>query len=357
MKHTLTLFALALSLELFAQSPYISQVWEYMPAPGQFVNVLPEYEEGDNADIMRQKAQEAIADNNQGLITLGGWGGYVVFGFDHMVTNVSDKCDFVVYGNAFYSGSSDPTAKLAGSCEPGIIQVSYDANGNGEPDDAWYELAGSAHDSTATWHQYELTYFRPSSEHVATPSTTNKALIDTSYIHWKDNYSNNGYMYQISFHTQSYFPQWIEKDSLVFNGTRLPDNNADISGKGTNYILYAYDWGYADNHPNNSPNAELDIDWAVNEDGTPAHLPGIHFVKVYTGVHQQCGWIGETSTEITGAEDINMVFDGINYANFEENETEAYYTLLGSYIGTRRPNAQGTYIVRKGQHTYKIILK
>ena len=33
-----------------AQSPYISRVWEYCPAPGQFVNELPEYEDGDDAD-------------------------------------------------------------------------------------------------------------------------------------------------------------------------------------------------------------------------------------------------------------------------------------------------------------------
>jgi hypothetical protein len=29
-------------------------------------------------------------------------------------------------------------------------------------------------------------------------------------------------------------------------------------------------------------------------------------VRVYTGVHQQCGWIGEISTEISHARDLNI---------------------------------------------------
>ena len=111
-------------------SPYISRVWEYCPAPGQFVNELPEYENGDNANDMRLKAEEAIADNNRGMITLGGWGGYVVFGFDHMVKNVPGQYDFVVLGNAFYSEAGyEENGQKGGSSEPAIVMVSYDANG------------------------------------------------------------------------------------------------------------------------------------------------------------------------------------------------------------------------------------
>ena len=52
---------------IMANSPYISRVWEYSPAPGQFVNELPEYEAGDDANTMRLKAEEQIADNNGGM--------------------------------------------------------------------------------------------------------------------------------------------------------------------------------------------------------------------------------------------------------------------------------------------------
>ena len=240
----------------YAQSPYISRVWEYCPAPGQLVNSLPEDEEGDDADDMRLKADEAIAENNRGMISLGGWGGYVVFGFDHMIVDVPDANDLLVLGNAF-----------TGSAEPGIVMVSYDANANGKPDDEWYELAGSEYTNPQTIHDYSVTYRR----------------------------TQEGKNY----------PRWIDEDSVTFTGCRLPDNYEDLSGVGTYYVLYAYPFGYADNHPNDSLKSQLDIQWALKTDGTPANLPGIHFVKVYTALHQQCGWLGETSTEIMGAEDLH----------------------------------------------------
>ena len=46
----------------------------------------------------------------------------------------------------------------------------------------------------------------------------------------------------------------------------------------------------------------MDVDAA----GLPVALPGIDFVRVYTGVNQYCGWIGETSTEITRAADLHI---------------------------------------------------
>lgn len=353
-----SLFAISLlscALISHAQnSPYISRVWEYMPAPGQFVNELPEYEAGDDANYMRLKAEEAIADNNQGMITLGGWGGYVVFGFDHMVVNVPDANDFVVLGNAFYSESgATQEGRPGGSCEPGIVMVSYDANGNGKPDDEWYELAGSEYTNPKTVHDYTVTYYRPQQGHVPTPSAVTPSLIDTTYVLWRDNKDQTGYIYQLSYHKQPYFPLWIDADSVQFSGSRLPDNYADESGEGTYYVLYAYPWGYADNHPNKSEKSQLDIDWAVKADGTPANLPGIHFVKVYTALHQQCGWLGETSTEIIGAEDLNM---GAGYeATAEYIGPQQVYSISGMPMGTDIPNAHGMYIVRTNQGTCKII--
>ena len=40
-----------------------------------------------------------------------------------------------------YYNLKTETGKLGGSAEPGIVFVSKDVNGNGEPDDEWYELA------------------------------------------------------------------------------------------------------------------------------------------------------------------------------------------------------------------------
>jgi hypothetical protein len=120
-----------------AQSPYINRVYDFMPALGQFTNELPEYVAGDTREDMIRKAEEAIANNAQGMISLGGYGGYVVFGFDHLVENKPGRYDFKVLANAFYATSNPngEASKEGGGCEPGIVMVSYDANSNGLPDD------------------------------------------------------------------------------------------------------------------------------------------------------------------------------------------------------------------------------
>ena len=354
MKRTILFIGLVWVMNSMAETPYISRVWEYMPAPGQFINELPEYEEGDDANMMRLKAEEAIADNNRGMISLGGWGGYVVFGFDHMVENIEGEYDFIVLGNAFYSDAGyEQSGRRGGSCEPGIVMVSYDENGNGKPDDEWYELAGSEYENPQTKHGYRVTYYRPSEEHQPTPSVNNKALTDTTYILWKDNNEESGYMCKLKYHIQSYYPLWTDSEEMSFEGTRLPDNYTDESGTGTYYVLYSYPWGYADNHPNGNEEAKLKIDWAVRADGTPANLQGINFVKVYTGVHQQCGWIGETSTEIMGAEDLHWQNTALeNVIAVGEKET---YTITGIKVSNDTQQQHGMYIVREGNNTRKIM--
>lgn len=297
---------LILSSSLYADSPYISRVWEYQPAPGQFINLLPEWEEGDNQNLIRLKAEEAIADNQQGMISLGGFGGYVVFGFDHLVLN-SGNYDFKILGNAFVANSNPNTDRhgQGGSAEPGVVMVSFDSNKNGKPDDEWYELAGSEYHNPLTVHNYRITYYRPLPDHVPTPDQEQKFLIDTTYIRWKDSNGTVGYIPHSSYHTQSYWPEWIDADSLVFTGTLLPPNAIDESGNGSYYVLYSYDYGYADNYPNAADESNMKISWAVDKDGNPVKLPGINFVKVYTGLNQLAGWLGETSTEIMGAEDLH----------------------------------------------------
>lgn len=295
--------------EQVAYSRYISTVYEYRPAPGQFVNEMPKYEEGNTAADMAKKAQECISGKNDVMISLGGYGGYVTFGFDHSVVNKHGEYDFKILGNAFYADSNPhPEKGVGGSCEPGIVMVSFDRNQNGIPDDEWYELAGSAYHHPDTKHHYQITYYRPDSDHVATPQKKSP-ITDTTYILWRDNYDNTGYVMKNIYHKQDYFPCWLE-DSISFTGTCLPKNAVDESGKGNYWVLYAFDWGYVDNHPNDSINKiSFDIDWAVDANGTPVHLPCIDFVRVYTAENQYCGWIGETSTELSRAEDLHIEED------------------------------------------------
>jgi hypothetical protein len=303
----LLIFFVGICVSIYAQSPYIHKVFDFRPAPGQFVNTLPMYDEGDTKENMILKVEEAIAGNNQGVVSLGAYGGYIVFGFDHLVENRPGKYDFKIWGNAYYINANPLPGMLeTGACEPGIVMVSYDANGNGIPDDPWYELAGSEYHKPQTIKNYEITYYKPDLDKIPTPDPDFPFLTDTSYIKWTSNQGDFGYVAHNAFHSNPYYPQWISDETLIYQGTKLANNGVDESGTGQNFVQYAYPWGYADNHPDDNIRSNFDIGWAVDEQGNKANLPGIHFVKVYTGVNQYCGWLGETSTEIMGAEDFHI---------------------------------------------------
>ena len=317
-----------------AASPYIHKVYEYMPAPGQFVNVLPKHEDGDTQEDMNRKAEESISGENKILISLGAYGGYVIFGFDHPIVNVPDSYDFKILGNAFYAHNNPnqhaDNSREGGSCEPGIVMVSYDANDNGLPDDAWYELAGSEYYKTETTKNYELSYYQPDENKVREPMPDYPFINDVSYVKWTSNQGDEGYVHRNSFHNQPYYPQWIAAEKMVFEGTKLADNYVDESGTGSYYVQYAYDWGYADNHPNTDERSNFNIAWAVDDVGNSVHLPEIHFVKVYTGVNQYCGWLGETSTEIMGAEDLHP--DAVAPTGIFQNQIEKSFLLLNNPV-------------------------
>ncbi len=286
-----------------AISDNTAYVYDFLPAPGQNVNKIPKYNEGDTHEDMLAKVEDAIVTRNS-FITLGGWGGYVEFGFDHTIVNVQGKRDFRINGNS-----------MAGGAEPGIIMVAYDKNNNGKPDeDEWYEIAGSgnftaeneewyekalaAGGDLKTYRDYEMTYYMPEVEdNVATKT----------YIRWTDNKGNEGYKEKNSFNRQPYYPQWIKDDKITFKGIKLADNGWDRSGAGTSFYLEYYSYGYVDNYPNNDKRAAIDIDWAIDKDGKPANLPGIDFVRVINGVNKENGWLGEASPEVGKGFDLHLL--------------------------------------------------
>lgn len=290
-------------------SGYTANVFDYLPAPGQFVNKLPAYKEGDTHEDMVTKVASAITGSKGSFITLGGWGGSVVVGFDHTIVNIEGKCDFRIHGNSF-----------SGSAEPGVIMVAYDKNKNGKPDeDEWYEIGGSGNftaekepwyeDALAaggdlkTYRDYEMTFYRPEVE---------DNNITNTYIRWTNNKGGEGHKVKNSYHRQPYFPQWIKEDKITYKGIKLADNGWDRSGSGTYFFLEYYSYGYADNFPNNDNRSAIDIDWAIDRDGKPANLPGIDFVKVINGVDKENGWLGEASTEVGKGEDLHALGIDIN---------------------------------------------
>lgn len=297
-------FSVSVLREEIEYSPYISKVLEYRPAPGQFVNEMPRWEEGDTYADMLKKAEESLSGTNDVMVSLGAYGGYVTFAFDHTVVNVKGERDIRIWGNSFYELTDHE--RKGGSAEPGIVMVSYDVNCNGLPDDPWYELAGSDYTNPLTRHRYTITYSRPRPDKQPTPDESGY-ISDTTYIPWTDSDGGSGYVARNIFHTQDYWPKWDQSEQLQFTGTCLPPNGVDRSGDGSYFILYCFDWGYADNHPNEEKDLNtFDISWAVDAFGNHVDLPGADFIRVYTGENQYCGWLGETSTEICRAQDLHI---------------------------------------------------
>lgn len=371
------------ALQAAAVSPYITRVYDYCPAPGQFVNTLPVYATGDDAEAMCAKALESIGGTAGGTVTLGAFGGYITFGFDHTVVNVKGERDLIILGNSFFSGRS--LKPDGGSSEPGVIMVSRDVNGNGLPDDPWYEIAGSAHTDPATIAGYSITYNRPVPGHQPVVTDPKGAYDDEQYIAWTDNQGQSGYLCHLTVNPNDYYPAWTDEATLSFSGTRLP-SNAELEGSRIKeWMLYPCAWGYADNMPNDDQRATIDLGWAVDADGHAADLDGIDFVRVYTALNQQCGAIGETSTEICGAVDLHpeasgvadittdtpaaIICDGheLRLLGFDNGTRVEIYTTAGRLAHSlsadgpltiaQLPLATGIYIVRAGHTTARIAVR
>lgn len=280
-----------------------NKVYDYTPAPGQFINELKTggfngTQTTPEAAIAYAEARMSERDSNGNpnpiWVSLGGFGGYIVVGFDHSIDNTGDY-DLVILGNSF-----------SGSSEPGIVWVMQDENGDGMPNDTWYELAGSETGKAETIQNYEVTYYRPTGTQMA--------------VQWTDNLGNSGQVdYLKQFHQQDYYyPLWIEADSYTLRGTCLAPRNYDASGNGTYWVNAEYDWGYADNFSPIDREGEGDnsnavantnrfkISNAIDIDGEPITLEFIDFVKVQCGVNAKSGWLGEISTEVFGFYDYNM---------------------------------------------------
>ena len=321
----------------FAQSPYLQAVDEYVPAPGQFVNTLPVTTADDTPQTVAQKCTEAISGDytsqSHGMITLGAWGGYVTFHFDHPVVNVPGERDFAVFGNAFENNA-----------EPAVICVSVDRNQNGMPDDEWYEIKGSEYDNAATIHNYELTY---------TYSGEKQAVA------WTDNQDNSGSISRNKYHKQEYFPLWLtSKGTLTLTGCRLPDNASQVDNGegGLMWILPAYEYGYADNQPNsNREGCSVDLSWAVDAKGNSVTLPYVDFIRCQNAMNQTCGSIGETSTEIIGAEDLHPDATTAISPIVSDVLTPSVYAIHGERLTFPR---RGINIIRYADgKTKKIIIK
>ncbi len=277
-----------------AEAQYISEVLEYTPAPGQFINESP---------WGTPQSAQSIVGGVSGSLSLGAFGGSVIFRFEEAVENHPDNpfgVDFTIFGNPMTDWS-----------EPGVVFVMEDENGNGAADDTWYELAGSDYYFSSTKRNYSVTYTNPGN-----PVATD--------VPWEDISGNHGKIMANSIHLQPYYPlqdsfPGVPADACTLTGTLL-EGAVDVNHPPL-LVSARRAFGYADNQrrgsapytlPDNPFTTEVensggdafDINWAVNKEGDYVELERIHFVKVQSGILHQGGYLGEVSTEITGAVDV-----------------------------------------------------
>ncbi len=270
-------------------SPYISTVYDYTYGPGQHASTIGTKEE--------QMAK--FIGTSSSYVMLGGWGGFIEAGFDHDISNVTGY-DFAVY-----------TQPGTGN-EPAAVFVKQDTNSNGYPDpeEPWYELAGSETGQTGYIQDYQVTYSQPA--------------YDSSNITWTDNQGNTGVELVPGYPESSVSAGWWwdgygSATEITLNGVKLPDSkylNADD-------IWVDYDSlfteGYAENYSGTDLDAALpfgssyrsanrfDIDDAVDSSGNPVVLDSIRFIKIQSGIFLIAGMLNEVSPEISGAVDLSMI--------------------------------------------------
>lgn len=327
-----------------------SGIYAFMPAPGQFTNEGANTGGWGDAYVSGSTGLKSMVNDLATTgVSLGYFGGSIVLDMGENIQDSSTNpygVDFIVYGNAFKNNS-----------EPGCIQVAPDANNDGKPD-KWYNIAGSLHYNADTVWNAAYTYTNPhkaDDEVTAYPAagTTDSTAANNNVPYTctpaESDGATSGSVVFNTFHRHAWFPLWANYfvsrlDSVgdLAKAQQVDDNgNVTVSGlpfatyhkdttngstltltgvrlgSVTNTQTANYTFGYCDVHPNGSnlgvasnpyvASAEstggdgIDIAWAVNDNGTPANLSSIRFVRIYNGAAKMNGIFGEISTEVCGA--------------------------------------------------------
>lgn len=265
----------------------VNRVYEYMPAPGHQVNGYIIVGESYPDNCTHEQACDSVMAHfsRKWSVSLGGQGGYLIAGFDHSVPAGGAPYDLCIKGNPFSYQS-----------EPGIIWVSQDDNGDGLPNDQWFELAGSEYGTTNHTTEYAITYFHPE-----------KAK---SAIGWRDSNNDTGYIPYMSYWNPKpfYWQSWQKENEMTFFGSRLKDRSTYEKGISD---IPPYDWGYADNLGDfiDGPAGKMGyyrISNARTWDGKPADLQYIDFIKIQTAQTGSTPNLGEISTEVYYISDYHL---------------------------------------------------
>ena len=298
-------------------------------------------------------------------VSLGAFGGYVVLDFgvpakDEAgnvtggIYNDPDNAygvDFILYGNAMGTWA-----------EPGCVQVSLDGENWYDLAGSLHYRPEGTDKGSAIW-DYTVTYTNPVAADDDLDSgktgTAEKAVTWSASCKTRPTSTaapENGSVTYNAWHKHSYFPLYnnyfvaLNGLSTSLNGLAPQIGDLDLTSfgsytaksgttastlelKGVKLVVPKttsggnstapddFLFGYVDCHPNGvrsntqllspyttgrtsnttSNGDPMDLSWAVNKDGSPKQLDAVRYVRVYTGVQQMNGIMGESSTEVLGS--------------------------------------------------------
>lgn len=305
-----------LAFAAFADTPWAAVVLDFTMAPGQYAQVS-EFTDPTRA-LGAPIGGGTATPSNEKLVSLGGFGGSIVLGFDHTVLDDprNPRClDAIVFGNAYWVGAN-PNRRWA---ECATIEISRDVNANGIADDPWYLIPGS---------------------HLVVP-------VERTIQSWDDDLDDPTYP-PLPPSPGFPYPDWIPDGYSGIWTTaafRLPPEVFDVTVLENPLGWEAEEegiWGYADHSPTlilgdldadnvvddpaidpedfytipDDPFAvgitpgsgggdAFDIAWAVDPaTGEAANLEGFDFVRISTAANHVVSLFGELSAEIGAVADV-----------------------------------------------------
>ncbi len=281
-------YAEAVPLAFVAASPFATSVVEYAPAPGQFVND-PNFNDPQET-LGPPLGGGTSAPDNKSVVTLGGFGGYIVLGFDHTVLDDSMNplgLDAIVFSNAYWVGGN-PDRHWA---ECATIEISRDANANGLADDTWYLIPGSHLDaplarSPKTWGDESTTYA------YQLPLSPFGAMVVVNPVAGTENEGIFGY---------------AEYSPTLFLGDLDGDDQIDDEEITAEAFYTTPDDPFEVGTTHGSGGGDaFDIAWAVDAaTGEAAELDGFDFIRLTTPLHVITPPLGEKSAEIDAVADVS----------------------------------------------------
>jgi hypothetical protein len=209
--------------------------------------------------------------------SLGAAGGYMLWSVEH-------RPSYTITGNAF-----------SGWWEAGVVWVQEDRNGNGLPDETWYELKGGEDADPVSRNQitrrYALRYFE-----AAGGSTSTEYGHILREVYWTDSKGRSGYM------PGGWPYDWgVAGNWATYTFTLLKDQGNIDKGSYGGLVSTP---GYVDAVGNT-----YYINDAMDLAGNPVALGAVRFVKVQTAIFSYGGSYGDVSTEIKSADFIGTLTD------------------------------------------------